>query len=242
MQGPAGMSTSQRTARRDLLANVEIFEGLQDPILDLLVDASSTRKLDRGEYLCHAGEPGSQLYGVIKGRLKVLVSGPSAKDVVFGYTDPGQVIGEIALLDAHPRSASVVAVEPSELLSLQRRDLLPILGRHPEVGIQLAEVLAGRVRRLTELAQGALSLPLPTRLAKKLLELDAQYGESRGDERHIDLTLNQQELADLVGITRESTNKHLRAWAQEGLLRFERGRLTLLDREGLESVASLSVL
>ena len=227
--------------RRRLLASVSIFASLDERALDALVRATSTRHLDTGEVLFRKGDQGRQLYGVLSGRLKVSASGADGKEIVFNLCDPGEVIGEIALLDANPRSATIVALEPTELLVLDRRELLPFLERHPRVAICMAELLAARLRRLTELAEDSVLLALRARLAKKLVSLARRYGRATPEGVQIDLPLSQQELGDMVGTSRESINKQLRAWAQEGLLVSARGQITLRDPQVLESLARLAI-
>jgi CRP-like cAMP-binding protein len=233
---------SHRVARRRVLANVSIFSELDERSLDALLEVTSTRRLRSKETLFRKGDSGQQLYGVVQGRLKVYVSGAEGKEVVFGFSDPGDVIGEIALLDSNARSATVVAMEPSELLTLDRRDFLPFLERRPVVAIHLAQVLAARLRRLSEQAEDAMFLTLTTRLAKKLLALGETYGVEKPQGLLIDLRLQQQELGDMVGTSRESVNKQLRAWTGQGLVHFERGYITILDADGLEAVARFTMV
>jgi CRP-like cAMP-binding protein len=160
--------------------------------------------------------------------------------VVFSLTGPGDVIGEVALMDSEPRSASVVALEPSELLTLHRRDLLPFLERHPKVAIHMASVMAQRVRALSQHTEEAQFMALPARMAKKLLRLSEVYGkESSEGGVDIDIRLSQQDLADLVGTTRESVNKQLRAWEADGLVRLKRSRIGVLDEDALEEISAM---
>ena len=121
--------------RRELLASVSIFASLGDKELDQLLRATTTKKLERKEVLCRKGDPGNQLYGILSGALKVTTTGTDGKDVMFGLMGPGEVIGEIALLDGEERSATVTAVESTELLTLHRRELIPFLERNPR-GVQ----------------------------------------------------------------------------------------------------------
>jgi CRP-like cAMP-binding protein len=227
--------------RRRLLANVSIFSSLDDRALDALVRATSTRRLAAGEVLFRKGDAGRQLYGVLSGRLKAVAAGADGKEIVFNVCDPGEVIGEIALLDSNPRSASIVALEPSELLVLDRRDFLPFLERHPRVAIQLAELLAARLRRLSELAEDSVLLALRARLAKKLVSFAQRYGRKTPEGIQIDLPFSQQELGEMVGTSRESINKQLRAWTEQGLIVTSKGRITLCDAPGLEALARLAI-
>jgi CRP-like cAMP-binding protein len=178
---------------------------------------------------------------VLSGRLKASAAGADGKEIVFNVCDPGEVIGEIALLDSNPRSATIVALEPSELLVLDRRDFLPFLERHPRVAIELAELLASRLRRLSELAEDSVLLALRARLAKKLVSFAQRYGRTTPDGVEIDLPFSQQELGEMVGTSRESINKQLRAWAEQGLLLSSRGRITLRDAAALEALARLAI-
>jgi len=229
-----------RVERRRLLANVALFSHLGEADLDELLKATSTRHLDDGEVLFRKGDPGRQLYGVIQGRLKISSSGPDGKEVVFGLSDPGDVTGEIALLDAQPRSATVVALQATELLTLDRRDFLPFLERHPKVAIRLAELLAARLRRLSEQTEDSVLLALRARLAKKLVALAGSYGRETPEGTLIDLKLSQQALGDMVGTSRESINKQLRSWSESGLVRFDRGRIAVLQLDELDALAHLA--
>jgi len=226
-----------RVERRRLLSHVSLFSLLDEADLDELLKLSTTRRLGEGEILFRKGDPGRQLYGVLEGRLKIYSSGADGREVVFGLSDPGDVTGEIALLDSEPRSATVVALEPTELLMLDRRDFLPFLQRHPSVAIRLAEILAERLRRLSELAEDSVLLALRARLAKKLVALARSYGRETGEGTRIELKLSQQALGDMVGTSRESINKQLRAWTQQGLVKSQRGFITLCGPSELESLA-----
>ncbi len=229
----------RRVERRRLLANVSLFSSLDDRELDELLKATSTRHLDEGEILFRKGDPGRQLYGVVEGRLKIYSGGAEGKEIVFGLSDPGDVTGEIALLDSEPRSATVVAPKPSELLTLDRRDFLPFLERHPKVAIRLAELLAERLRRLSELTEDSVLLALRARLAKKLVALARNYGRQTDEGTLIDMKLPQQALGDMVGTTRESINKQLRSWTQMGLVKSSAGYITVRDPDELENLARL---
>lgn len=226
-----------RVERRRLLSHVSLFSLLDEADLDELLKLTTTRRLGEGEILFRKGDPGRQLYGVLEGRLKIYSSGADGREVVFGLSDPGDVTGEIALLDSEPRSATVVALEPTELLMLDRRDFLPFLQRHPSVAIRLAEILAERLRRLSELAEDSVLLALRARLAKKLVALARSYGRETGEGTRIELKLSQQALGDMVGTSRESINKQLRAWTQQGLVKSQRGFITLCGPSELESLA-----
>lgn len=225
--------------RRELLANVSIFSSLGEKEIDQLLQATTTKKLKPKEILFHKGDPGNQLYGILSGSLKVTTTGSDGKDVMFGLMGPGEVLGEIALLDSEERSATVVAVEGTELLTLHRRDLIPFLEKNPGATIGLAGVLAARVRQLSERAEDRQTMPLPGRIAKRLLSLSEQYGKRPIVGGPVEVRMPQQDLADLVGTTRESVNKQLRAWEQEGIVELGRGRVVVKQPEALEAVTEM---
>jgi len=223
---------------RELLGKVSIFSSMKPNELDQLLTATTTRRLKAKQTLCRKGDPGNHLYGILSGCLKILTTGKDGRDIVFTLMGPGEVLGEIALLDGEKRSATVVAVEPTELLSLDRRALIPFFDRHPSAVISLASVLASRVRRLSDRAEDRQTMPLPARIAKRLLSLSERHGKRPIVGGPVEVRLSQQDLADLVGTTRESVNKQLRAWQNEGIVELGRGRVVLERPEALETVTA----
>lgn len=225
--------------RRRLLGSVSIFSSLDEKQLDLLLGATTTKRLAPKEILFRKGDPGNQLYGILSGSLKVMATGSDGKDVMFSLMGRGEVIGEISLLDSGERSATAVAVEQTELLTLHRRELIPFLESHPQAAIGLAGVLAARVRRLSERAEDRQTMPLPGRMAKRLISLSEQYGKHPIVGGPVEVRLPQQDLADLVGTSRESVNKQLRAWEELGIVQIGRGRVILKRPEALEAVIAM---
>lgn len=225
--------------RRDLLQKVPLFAGLAPERLEALAEVTTTKRLRAREELFHKGDPAAQVYVVASGRLKVVTTSSEGDEVLFAILDEGEVVGELPMLTGGHRTASVVALEPCEMLVLSRRDFLRFLREQPEAAIELMVVLAERLVRISEFAEDALFLALPARLAKKLLHLAERYGEEAAPGTRIGLRLSQGELADLVGTTRESVNKQIRAWTEDGVLRMERGEVTILDADRLERFAGL---
>lgn len=224
--------------RRDLLARVSLFASLREEELDLLLEATTTKRLEPKEVLCRKGDPGNQLYGILSGSLKVTTTAADGKDVLFGLMGAGEVIGEIALLDGEERSATVTAVEETELLTLHRRELIPFLEKNPRAAIGLAVVLAARVRSLSDRAEDRQTMPLAGRLSKRLLALSESHGKRPIVGGPVEVHMSQQDLADLVGTSRESVNKQLRAWEDEGLVGLGRGRVVLQQPERLAEITA----
>jgi CRP-like cAMP-binding protein len=228
-------------AKRKLLAGGSLFAGLESRQLDEIAAATRTQKLAKREELFHKGDAGAQVYVVVSGRLKALTTSLEGDDVVFNILGPGEVFGEIALLGETPRTATVTAIEPCELLVIDRRDFLALLRRHPEAAIGLLRVLSLRLKRVSELLEDTLFLNLPIRLAKKLLSLDRIYGRDTEAGRRVDLKLSQEEWGDLVGTTRESINKQMRAWTEQGLISVDRGYIVIHRSDELEKLAEAAI-
>ncbi len=236
------MAISQETTRqrRELLAKGSLFSKLSESELDALVQVSRIQKLRPREELCHKGDPGNQVYLISKGRLKAMTTSAEGDDVVFSIMAPGEVCGELALLSGGRRTATITAIDESELIVLDRREFLPFMRAHPEVAIKLLEVLAERQLRLSELVEDTTFLNLPARLAKKLLSLSRAYGTETADGIRIDLKLSQGEIGDLVATTRESINKQIKSWSGEGMVSMKNGIVTIHRTDDLEALAGFA--
>ncbi len=227
--------------KRTLLGGSSIFQGLAERDLDALAAVTVTKRLVSKEVLFHKGEMGSELYGVLSGRLRISAAGPDGKGMVFTYADPGEIFGEISLIDSSPRSATVEAAEPSELMVLHRRELMPFLKQHPEVAIHMGQLVAARLRRVSEQVEDAYLLSLPARLARKVIALGRVYGKETPKGVTLEIPLAQQEIGELIGATRESVNKILRRWSESELVEVDQKIITIRDLDGLQDVADMYV-
>jgi CRP/FNR family cyclic AMP-dependent transcriptional regulator len=183
------------------------------------------------------GDPGTALMGVLAGAVKISTSSADGRDIVLSTMHEGDIFGEIAPLDGHPRTADATAITDCELMVIERRDLIPFLRSQPDLCIQIIEILCSRLRRTTEQVQDVTFLDLPTRLAKALLRLTAD-AERPGSAPKVAIT--QREISQIIGRSRESTNKQLRSWANHGLISLERGVVMVLHRDKLAEVAAQS--
>ena len=239
---PGRVPPPSRDAKRKLLANVPLFAGLSEREIDGLIHVTRHETLRAREELFHKGDEGTQVYLVTEGTLKALTTSEEGDDVVFSILGPGELFGEIAFLGSQVRTATVTAITPSELLAVDRRDFLDFLKRHPEASIKLLTVLADRLKHVSELVEDTLFLNLPIRLAKKVIHYASIYGdENASGEIRIGLKLSQEEWGDLVGATRESINKQMRAWTEEGLISTDRGHVVIHRPDALEQLAGFSV-
>ena len=235
------MPTLSREEKRQLLKSVSLFGGLSDKELDGLIGVARATRLAARERLFHKGDEGSQVYVVIRGRLKALTTSDEGDDVVFSILGEGEVFGEIALLGRPQRTATVTAITACDLLVIDRRDFLQFLRDHPEASIELLAVLAERLKHVSELVEDTLFLNLPVRLAKKLVHLARSFGQRASDGVRIDLKLSQEEWGDLVGATRESINKLLREWTESGLITLEQGYVVIHRPRELEQLAGVVI-
>jgi CRP-like cAMP-binding protein len=178
----------------------------------------------------------------VEGTLKVVTTSEQGDDVVFNLLGAGDVIGEVALLCDAERTATVVALAPCELLVVDRRDLLAVLRSHPDAALALMAVLAQRVRNLSQLVEDTLFLNLPVRLAKKLVAYATSHGRRTAEGVRIELKLSQEEWGDFVGATRESINKQMRQWTDQGLIRVDHGYVVLLRPAALEALAGAPII
>jgi len=220
-----------------LLARAPLFSGLSDSEIEVLFEATRTHTLEPREELFHKGDEGSHVYLVIRGKLKALTTSEDGDDVVFSIMSIGELVGEIGFLGSPTRTATVSAITESELLGIDRRDFLAFLKAHPEASITLLSVLAERIKRISELVEDTLFLNLPIRLAKKLVHYASIYGDEVAGGVRINLKLSQEEWGDLVGATRESINKQMRAWTEAGVVRTDAGYVMLERPEVLEALA-----
>jgi CRP-like cAMP-binding protein len=173
--------------------------------------------------------------GVLAGAIKVSVASAEGKDIVLNIFREGDIFGEIALLDGRPRTADAVAMVPSELIVIERRDFVPFLSSHPDVMLRFIEILCSRLRHTSEQVQDVTFLNLPTRLAKTLLELASGEGGAAPGRK---VAITQREISQIIGKSRESTNKQLRAWAKRGWIRLERGGVSVVVPDKLAAVAA----
>jgi CRP-like cAMP-binding protein len=222
------------------LASIPLFAELSAEQLATIAGLTQVRSYAGRVVVVNQGEPARALFGIVRGRLKVASSGPDGRDTVLGIMAEGEVFGEVALLDGGLRSATCTAIEPCELLVLERDQFMALLEQSPGIAVKLLHVLAGRLRRLSQRSEDAAFLDVPSRLARSLLDLASRFGESvrpPSKEIRISLKLSQQELGDLVGATRESVNKHLSEWTRLGFVRLQAGRMVIADVENVRRLA-----
>jgi CRP/FNR family transcriptional regulator, cyclic AMP receptor protein len=216
-----------------VLRQVSLFATLDEDHLQAIADCLRRRRYVRDQVIFAEDDPGTSLCIVEEGMVKVVRSSPDGREVVLNTFGPGDVFGELALLDGAPRSADAVAEGPCRLLLLARDDFFRFLEAHPRVALQLLVILTRKLRHTTNQVQDLVFFDVPARLARALLEL-AEPGEGPGgDGKAPTARVTQAGLAARIGTTRESVNKWLAHFESQGIIRHERGRVTILRPQAL---------
>jgi CRP/FNR family transcriptional regulator, cyclic AMP receptor protein len=215
------------------LARVPLFASLGSDALQALEQACRRRASQRGETLFYEDDPGSALYILLSGQVKIVRLAPDGEERILHLQGEGSCLGELSLIDGAPRSARAVTLDRVEALVLYREPFLELLTRHPAVALAVMSALAGMVRRLSAQVQDLTGLDVPGRLAKKLLDLADTHGQATPEGLLIPLPLTQQELAHMIGATRVAVNQALSTFRQQGLLTTDRGGITLHQPEKL---------
>lgn len=218
----------------DVLRQAPLFSGLDDEVAAALESSMSSASLRRGEILFNEGDDGNQLYVVTEGKIKLGRTSPDGRENLLAILGPGQMFGELSFFDPGPRSATATAVTDVELKSLGHEALSPVLNAHPDVAHALLNQLAGRLRRTNEVVGDLVFSDVPGRVAKALLDLASRFGRRADDGVHVNHDLTQEELAQLVGASRETVNKALADFASRGWLRLEPRSVVILDLERLQ--------
>ena len=217
----------------DVLRQSPLFSGVDDDSAAVLEDSMAASSLNRGDVLFNEGDSGNQLYVVIEGKIKLGRTSADGRENLLAILGPGQMFGELSFFDPGPRSATATAVTDVALKSLGHDALSPVLKSHPDVALALLHQLAGRLRRTNEVVGDLVFSDVPGRVAKALLDLAGRFGRQADDGVHVNHDLTQEELAQLVGASRETVNKALADFAARGWMRVDSRAVTILDAERL---------
>jgi CRP-like cAMP-binding protein len=213
----------------ELLRRTRLFAGLSEPMLRALADRAIERSFPRHGRLFYQGDPGTGLFVVASGLVKVVVTSEDGEEMVLITLGPGEALGELSVVDGGSRSASAEALEPTVALMITRPVLLDLAARDRGLTEALLQVLGGLLRRLTEQASDLVFLDLPGRMAKLLAGLAAERGVSTPEGVELDAHLTQTDLAGMVGASRQSVNQILQGFARRGYLQV-RGRRIVVHR------------
>src|ERR1043166_2490846 len=228
-------STTMR-AERAALDRCDLFQPLSGSERAALFAHARPHKYAANESIFLMGSPGDDMVAVVSGTIRISVPSPDGKEIVLAILGPGEICGEIALLDGKERTADANAVTECSVVVLERRDVLAFLAKYPDAWAKLVNVLCGRMRTVDhQMAEFAMA-SLPARLAKTLLRLAISENHAT-DGRAIEcIHLTQRELGNVIGATRESVNKHLRAWQRKGYVRIADRLIVIANRAAVEDL------
>jgi CRP-like cAMP-binding protein len=225
MVGPVRIDARMK---REALLSSALFRPMRPEEIDEIVGFATERRFARGTTIVSKGAAGSSLMAVLAGRVRIGNVSATGKEVTLNVIGPGEIFGEIALLDGKPRSADAVAVEDTTVMVVERRDFLPFLRRHETLLERLLVVLCDRLRRTSGALEEIALFDLPARLARLLVKLAEDYGRPAPAGVRIGMKLSQRDLSNLVASSRESVNKQLRIWRAAGSIDLVDGHVVLL--------------
>jgi CRP/FNR family cyclic AMP-dependent transcriptional regulator len=209
------------------LKQVAIFADLAEEDLKDLIAVAKKRTFRTGEVIFHRDDPGQVLYMIKEGKVKICLISPDGQEISLAVLGAGEYFGEFALYDGLPRSADAIAIEKVECYTLQRSDFHNAIIKNPKIAIQVLESLSKRIRNTDQMVEDLIFLDVYGRVAKKLLELSDTHGVKAENGIRIDVRLTQQELASMVGASRESVNKVMGYFTDKGYISTDKHRITL---------------
>ena len=216
-----------------IIARIPLFEGMSPEEQDELRAMMTQTTLRRGETLFNEGDAGDRLYILLAGKVKLGHASADGRENLLAVLGPGEVVGELTLFDPGPRSTTATAVAPTELLTLEHSQLMGFIESHPTLAKDMLRALAQRLRRTNTALADLVFSDVPGRVAKALLDLADRFGSTTEDGGHVPHDLTQEELAQLVGASRETVNKSLAEFVSRGWIRLEGRAVTLLDVDRL---------
>jgi CRP/FNR family transcriptional regulator, cyclic AMP receptor protein len=222
------------SSKLSVLRKHPYFADLEPEAFDQLCRYAKHSTLKRGATLFSKGDQGISLYAVISGSVKISISSPDGRNAILNIIGPGEIFGEIALLDGGARSTDASANTNCELFTIDKREFIPFVRSQPTLAMKFIELLCTRLRWTSDQVEQIILQNLPGRLASALLRLTEKH-KLAPQGRTIAIT--QQEISEMVGMTRESINKQLRAWAAREWVRLEHGLIVVLKAEPLQILA-----
>ena len=233
-QDKTGEARGFPNSKLSVLRKHPIFSDLEPEALDQLCRYAKHATLKRGATIYSKGDPGNSLYAVISGTAKMSVSSADGRSAILNLIGPGEIFGEIALLDGLARSADATAHTNCEVFVIDRREFIPFVRSQPALAMKFIELLCTRLRQTSDQVEQIILQNLPGRLASALIRLTEKHKLGPGGRT---IAITQQEISEIVGMTRESINKQLRAWAARSWVRLEHGAIVVLKAEPLQALA-----
>lgn len=221
------------TIEDEVVRKAPLFTALDDAAAVSLRASMDSVKINKGAILFKEGDSGEHVYVIVEGKLKLGTSSGDGRENLLSILGPGEMFGELSLFDPGPRTSTATAVTDARLLSLSHAKLIPWLRENPDVSLQLLARLAQRLRRTNEAVGDLVFSDVPGRVAKALIDLGERFGKQTPEGLFVQHELTQEELAQLVGASRETVNKALADFAGRGWLRLDGRAVLITDLERL---------
>lgn len=218
-----------------------LFQDLDNAAFEALLGSAKPKIYKTRAPVFHEGEAGGSMLIVLSGQIKISTIAAGGKEVALAFMGPGDVIGEITLLDGGPRTASADAMEPTRSLELTRTAFLAALEKSPATALKVIQILCKRLRATSEMVEDATLLAAAPRLARTLIRLMRSNGVTDEEGVKIDLTLSQSTLGAHAGLLRESVNRQLRAWEADKILKRRDNRIIILRQDALKEICESTV-
>jgi CRP/FNR family cyclic AMP-dependent transcriptional regulator len=216
-----------------IVRRAPLFTALDDAAAASLRASMENVRLNKGAILFSEGDDGDHLYVIVEGELKLGTSSGDGRENLLSVLGPGEMFGELSLFDPGPRTSTATAVTDVRLLSLGHNKVVPWISQHPQVALELLARLAQRLRRTNEVVGDLVFSDVPGRVAKALIDLGERFGKETNEGLYVNHDLTQEELAQLVGASRETVNKALADFASRNWIRLDGRAVLILDLERL---------
>lgn len=233
-QDKTGEARSFSSSKLAALRKHPYFADLEPGAFEQLCRYAKHSTLKRGTTIVSKGDPGNSLIAVISGTVKISVSSAGGRSAILNLIGPGEIFGEMSVLDGQARSADAIANTDCEIFVIDRREFLPFVRSQPALAMKFIELLCARLRQTSDQVEQIILQNLPGRLANALIRLTEKH---QTEPRGRTIAITQQEISEMVGMTRESINKQLRAWAAHNWVRLEHGAIVVLNVEMLRELA-----
>lgn len=218
------------------LKNVPLFADLDEAELDQVAQLCRPRAITRGNVIFYEDDPGTGAYIILGGKVKIVVNADDGREHILGILQENDVFGEMSLLDGQARSASAIAVDDVQMVTIQRDEFLKLLRQNPDLTLKLLVTLSLRLRAADRNMESLAFLSAPGRVARLLLELGKEHGERTPDGLTFSHKMTRQELASLAGTSRETLTRVLMDYQDRGIIHLDKNRLTLKNEEKLKEM------
>jgi len=220
---------------KEFLKKVPIFSGLSDSDLELLLGISRERLYPKDSIIFQKDDVGNFFFLICSGRVKVVIETEEGKEAILSILYPTEFFGEMSLLDGEPRSATIVALEDTRVLLIQRDDFMKLLQKYPDISLKILKALSLRLRKANRQIETLMFFDAPGRIARVLLEIVLDKGVKTDKGIVIDLDFTRQELGSLIGVSRETATRTLKAFEDEGIITVEKNHIIVHSIEKLKN-------